>query len=158
MNANNINLLFTVFFSLTTQREKLDLSHFSYFIYILIYLFNSVPVPSLPGISWFKESKHTHRSSLANITNDVRSLPDSKRISILIEAVLPTLQMLYLPFQVYLDSKRVSVLIEAVLPTLPILYLLFQVYVGSKGVSILIEAVLPYQCCTFPSRYILIQR
>ena len=39
---------------------------------------------------------------------------DIKRISILIEAVLPTLPMLYLPFNVYLDSKRVSVLIEAV--------------------------------------------
>ena len=39
---------------------------------------------------------------------------DSKRVSILIEAVLPTLPMLYLPFNVYLDSKRVSMLIEAV--------------------------------------------
>ena len=48
---------------------------------------------------------------------------DSKRVSILIEAVWPTLPMLYLPFNVYLDSKRVSVLIEAVWPTLPMLYL-----------------------------------
>ena len=31
-------------------------------------------VPSLQCISWFKESKHTHRSSLANITNVVPSL------------------------------------------------------------------------------------
>ena len=31
-------------------------------------------VPSLQRISWFKESKHTHRSSLANITNVVPSL------------------------------------------------------------------------------------
>ena len=50
--------------------------------------------------------------------------------------------MLYLPFNVYLDSKRVSVLIEAVLPTLPMLYLPFNVYLDSKRVSILIEAVL----------------
>ena len=70
----------------------------------------------------FKESKHTHRSSFANITNDVSCLY-SKRVSVLIEAVLPTLPMLYLPFNVYLDSKRVSILIEAVLPTLPMLYL-----------------------------------
>ena len=35
--------------------------------------------------------------------------------------------MLYLHFNVYLDSKRVSILIEAVLPTLPMLYLLFNV-------------------------------
>ena len=47
---------------------------------------------------------------------------DSKRASILEEAVLPTLPMLYLPINVYLDSKRVSILIEAVLPTLPMLY------------------------------------
>ena len=71
-------------------------------------------------ISWFKESMHTHRSNFANITNVVPSLQciylDSKRVSILIEAVLPTLPMLYLPFNVYLDSKRVSILIEAVLP------------------------------------------
>ena len=31
-------------------------------------------VPSLQCIAWFKESKHTHRSSLANITNVVPSL------------------------------------------------------------------------------------
>ena len=31
---------------------------------------------------------------------------DSKRVSILIEAVWPTLPMLYLPFNVYIDSKR----------------------------------------------------
>ena len=31
-------------------------------------------VPSLQCIYWFKESKHTHRSSLANITNVVPSL------------------------------------------------------------------------------------
>ena len=56
--------------------------------------------------------------------------------------------MLCLPFNVYLDSKRVSILIEAVLPTLPMLYLPFNVYLDSKRVSILIEAVLPtnYQC------------
>ena len=36
---------------------------------------------------------------------------DSKRVSILIEAVLPRLPMLYLHFNVYLDSKRVSILI-----------------------------------------------
>ena len=54
---------------------------------------------------------------------------DSKRVSILIEAVLSTLPMLYLPFNVYLDSKRVSILIEAVLPTLPMLYLWFNVRV-----------------------------
>ena len=112
---------------------------------------------------------------------------DSKRVSVLIEAVWPTLPMLYLPFKVYLDSKRVSILIEAVLPTLPMLYLPFHVYLDSiqKRVSIPIEAVLPinqcwtlpsmyiliqkrvthrssccqyYQCCTFPSMYILIQR
>ena len=53
---------------------------------------------------------------------------DSNRVSKLIKAVLPTLQMLYLPFNVYLDSKRVSILIEAVLPTLPMLYLPFNVY------------------------------
>ena len=33
--------------------------------------------------------------------------------------------MLYLPFNVYLDSKRVSILIEAVLPILPMMYLFF---------------------------------
>ena len=49
--------------------------------------------------------------------------------------------MLYLPFNVYLDSKRVSILIEAVLTTLPMLYLAFNVYLDSKRVSILIEAV-----------------
>ena len=49
--------------------------------------------------------------------------------------------MLYLPFNVYLDSKRVSILIEAVWPTLPMLYLPFNVYLDSKRVSILIEAV-----------------
>ena len=56
-------------------------------------------VPSLQCISWFKESKHTHRSSFANITNVVPSLQCIIRISIhvLIEAVLPTLLMLYLP-------------------------------------------------------------
>ena len=54
------------------------------------------------------------------------------RVSILIEAVLPTLPMLYYPFNVYLDSKRVSILIEAVWPTLPMLYLLFNVYLDSK--------------------------
>ena len=74
---------------------------------------------------------------------------DSKRVSILIEAVLPTLPMLYLPFNVYLDSKRVSILIEAVLPTLPMLYPPFNVYLDSKRVSILIEAVLP----TLPMLY-----
>ena len=66
------------------------------------------------------------RSSFANITNAVPPFNvylDSKRVSILIEAVLPTLPMLYLPFNVYLDSKRVSILIEAVFPTLPMLYL-----------------------------------
>ena len=68
---------------------------------------------------------------------------DSNRVSILIEAVLPTLPMLYLPFNVHLDSKRISILIEAVLPTLPMLYLPFNVYLDSKRVSILIEAVLP---------------
>ena len=51
---------------------------------------------------------------------------DSKRVSILIEAVWPTLPMLYLPFNVYLDSKRISILIEAVMPTLPMLYLAFN--------------------------------
>ena len=61
----------------------------------------------------------------------------SKRVSILIEAVWPTLPMLYLPFNVYLDSKRVSILIEAVWPTLPMLYLPFNVYLDSKRVSIL---------------------
>ena len=48
--------------------------------------------------------------------------------------------MLYLSFNIYLDSKRVSILIEAVLPTLPMLYLSFNVYLDSKT-SILIEAV-----------------
>ena len=45
--------------------------------------------------------------------------------------------MLYLPFDVhvYLDSKRVSILIEAVLPTLPMLYLPFNVYLDSKRVQ-----------------------
>ena len=57
---------------------------------------------------------------------------DSKRVSILIEAFLPTLPMLYLPFNVYLDSKIVSVLIEAVWPTLPMLYLSFNVYLDSR--------------------------
>ena len=84
-------------------------------------------------------------------------------MSILIEAALSTLPMLYLPFNVYLDSKRVSILIEAVfvnitnvvpsldskrvsilieaaLSTLPMLYLPFNVYLDSKRVSILIEA------------------
>ena len=68
---------------------------------------------------------------------------DSKRVSVFIEAVLPSLPMLYLPFNVYLDSKRVSVFIEAVLPSLPMLYLPFNVYLDSKRVSVLIEAVLP---------------
>ena len=49
---------------------------------------------------------------------------DSKRVSILIEAVLANItNAVHLPFNVYLDSKRVSILIEAVLPTLPMLYL-----------------------------------
>ena len=130
--------------------------------------------PSLQCISWFKESKHTHRGSIADYyqcctfpsmyiliqrewnilieavlpTLPMLHLPfnvylDSKRVSILIEAVLPTLPMLHLPFNVYLDSKRVSILIEAVLPTLPMLYLPFNVYLDSKRVSILIEAALP---------------
>ena len=107
---------------------------------------------------------------------------DSKRVSILIEAVLPTLPMLYLPFNVYLDSKRVSILTEAVLQTLPMLYLplciswfkeskhthrssfanitnvvpsLQCIYPDSKRVSILIEAVmptLPKLCLTFNSK------
>ena len=68
---------------------------------------------------------------------------DSKTVNIFIEAVLPTLPMLYLPFNVYLDSKRESILIETVLPTLPMLYLPFNVYIDSKRVSIFIEAVLP---------------
>ena len=51
---------------------------------------------------------------------------DSERVSILIEAVWPTLPMLYLPFNVYPDSERVSILIEAVWPTLPMVYLLFK--------------------------------
>ena len=68
---------------------------------------------------------------------------DSKRVSILVKAVLPALPMLYLPFNVYLDSKRVSILVKAVLPALPMLYLPFNVYLDSKRVSILIEAVLP---------------
>ena len=81
-------------------------------------------VPSLQCISWFKDSKHTYRSSFANTTNVVPSL---RRISWFKESKhtrrssLPTLPMLYLPFNVYLDSKRVSILIEAVLPTLPML-------------------------------------
>ena len=49
--------------------------------------------------------------------------------------------MLHLPFNVYLDSKRVSTLVDAVLPTLPMLYLSFNIYLDSKRVSILIEAV-----------------
>ena len=58
---------------------------------------------------------------------------DSERVSILIEAVWPTLPMLYLPFNVYLDSERVSILIEAVLPTLPMLYLIpSNVFLDSK--------------------------
>ena len=44
----------------------------------------------------FKESEHTHRSSFTDITDVVPSL-DSKRVSILTEAVLLTLPMLYLP-------------------------------------------------------------
>ena len=52
---------------------------------------------------------------------------DSKTVSILIEAVWPTLPMLYIPFNVHLDSKRVSILIEAVWPTLPMLYIPFNV-------------------------------
>ena len=53
---------------------------------------------------------------------------DSKRVSILIEAVLPTSPNVVPSFNVYLDSKRVSipVLIEAVLPTFPMLYLPFM--------------------------------
>ena len=64
--------------------------------------------------------------------------------------------MLYIPFNVYLDSKTVSILIEAVLPTLPMLYMYMylpfnvHVYLDSKRVSILIEAVLP----TLPMLYI----
>ena len=65
---------------------------------------------------------------------------DSKRVSILIEAVLPTLPTLYLPFNVYLDSKRVSILIDAVLPTLPT----FNVYLDSKRVSF--QFCQHYQC------------
>ena len=66
-----------------------------------------------------------------------------KAYRVLIEAVLPTLPMMYVPFNVYLDSKSVSILIEAVLPTLPMLYLPINVYLESKRVGILIEAVLP---------------
>ena len=47
---------------------------------------------------WFKESKYTHKSSFVNMTNVVPSL-DSKRVSILIEAVLPIWPMLYLPLK-----------------------------------------------------------
>ena len=59
--------------------------------------------------------------------------------------------MLYLSFNVYLDSMRVSILREAVLPTLPMLYLSFNVYLDSKRVSILIEAVLPTLTSVVPS-------
>ena len=74
----------------------------------------------------------------------------NKGVCILVEAVLSTLPMLYLPFNVYLDSKIVSILIEAVLSTLPMLYLPFNVYLDSKRVSILIEAVLS----TLPMLYL----
>ena len=68
--------------------------------------------------------------------------------------------MLYLSFNVYIDSKRVSILREAVLPTLPMLYLSFNVYLDSKRVSILIEAVLANttNVVPFSSMYIFIQR
>ena len=85
-----------------------------------------------------------------NFHRQVNVYLDSKRVSILLEAVLPTFPMLYLPFNVYLDSKRVSILIEAVLPALPMLYLSFNVYLDSKRVSILLEAILP----TLPMLYL----
>ena len=59
--------------------------------------------------------------------------------------------MLYLPYNVYLDSKRVSILIEAVWPTVPMLHLPFNVYLDSKRVSILIEAVWPTLPMSVPS-------
>ena len=52
--------------------------------------------------------------------------------------------MLYLPFNVYLDSKRVSILIEAVVPTLPMLYLPsnVHVYLDSKNkISEIIQTI-----------------
>ena len=76
---------------------------------------------------------------------------DSQRASILIEAVLPTLPMLYLPFNAYLDSKRASILIEADMPTLPMLYLPFNVYLDSQRASILIEADMPTLPMLVPS-------
>ena len=45
---------------------------------------------------------------------------------------LPTLPMMYLPFNLYLDSNRVSILIDAVWPTLPMMYLSFNVYLDSR--------------------------
>ena len=75
---------------------------------------------------------------------------DSKRVSILIEAVLPTSYVVPSLQCIHLNSKRASLLIEAVLPTLPMLYLPFNVYLDSKTVSILIEAVSP----TLPMVYI----
>ena len=92
-------------------------------------------------ISWFKESKHTHRS-FAKILYfplciswfskhthrkfcqhyQCCTFPyvylDSKRVSILIEAVLPTLPMMYFPLCISWFSKHTQVL-----PTLPMLYL-----------------------------------
>ena len=120
-------------------------------------------VPSLQCISWFKKSKHTHRSSFANITN-----------------VVP-------PSNVYLDSKRVSILIEAVyanitnaVPSLQcISWFKESKHTHRSSFAIITNAVPSlqciswfkeskhthrssysqhYQCCTFPSMYILIQR
>ena len=76
-------------------------------------LIEAVPtLQMLYNVLLIKESKHTHRSSLAITRCAFPSMHHSERVSILIEAVLPTL--LLFPFNAYLDSKRVSILIEAV--------------------------------------------
>ena len=81
-----------------------------------------------------------------------------RELSTLIEAVLPTLPMLYLPFNVYLDSKRIKhthrssfANITNVVPSLQCISW-FEESKHTHRSSFCQH----YQCCTFPSMYILI--
>ena len=93
-------------------------------------VYPTLPMMYLVCISWFKESKHTHSKKQSCQHYQCCTLYvylDSKRVSILIEAVKESKHTCQhyqcCTLYVYLDSKRVSILIEAVLPTLPMLYL-----------------------------------
>ena len=87
-------------------------------------------VPSLQCISWFKESKHTHSSSFANITNVVPSL---QCISWFKESKHTHEKQFCQHYQCYRPRFAVT---PCVISTLPMLYLPFNVYLDSKRVSI----------------------